>query len=222
MRRYFYIAFGLLTLSSVAEAARSVAIPPMRSQTIAGGALGSTTCVSADVPPGVGNSGVLKANQQYTINLRNLSNIVQTVTVIIERESQAETQYGMTAAPELTGPTLKVSSEASYRVVLQPSSGGVGVSSSETVEVSCTKNTCWIAYPGGSIGSAVGKAPNCNQPEAVVCLAVTSRLNVRLEVAEDRGAVSGTISVSAHRECGWKDHYVSPPTFLQINGGRAF
>lgn len=223
MRLLCLLALGSLCIASRSLASRSMALPPLRSSTIAGGTVSGSNCVSADVPPGTGNSGVVKAYQQYRISLRNLSNIQQTVSIAIERDTSISANYGM-SIPDVTGPNMKMSSDASFSVTLQPAAATSGSSTSQVISMFCSKNNCWLGHPAGSVGTVEAMLSGTCGPfsNQVSCLSIDTLLNLRLVVAEDRGAVSGTVSVSAHRECGWKDHYTSPPTFIQINGGRAF
>lgn len=223
---------SLVVLGSDAWAARTVSMFPMRMSTIAGGSLGGVACVAADLMVSPGNSGVVAVSHFYTVNLRNLSEIPQTVRIVLEKGSAVSSRYSKILAsgvqspvPDDTGKSITVGSDQTYSITLAAASAAAGSTATLPFFVGCTKNSCWIASPGGTMA---GTADPIAMPggscatSAATCLAADSDLHLRFTVDQDRGAVVGSIATSAHRTCGWKDHFNEPPPFVQINGGRPF
>lgn len=240
MKRRLLAFLSLVVLGSDAWAARTISLFPIHMDTVAGGAMGTVTagmysavsataCVTADIiyPPAAGAGGVVTAYHSYKINLRNISDLEQTVRITIEKGSQVSSAVSQPGSGIPNGPkrSVTVGADSTYAVKLAKSSALTGDSLTVDLFIGCSKSTCWIAHPGGLAAGSVDPlvaTQACPVSAQAICMTANSDVHLRLSVDEDRGAVVGSISTAAHRQCGYKDHYIEPPPFVQINGGRPF
>ncbi len=212
-------------------AARTVKVIPIRMNSVSGGVLDGVPCRQADVSTGevlgtVQKDGPVTINHLYSVTLRNVSDVEQTVRIRLEGGSSLSAFYSGPGEgrTNLHGTPVVMNDHFDTTVTLAPSNQGAGALRTVQIEMGCSRATCWGSIYGAS-STFVGSRENvgaCDPTKQVACISMITLFNVRITVEEDRGAVLGSISGAAHRGCGLKDHYVETPPFIQINGGRPF
>lgn len=204
---------------SPAYAARTIFIPPLHQDTVHGGIVSGQVCYTADMlaPITYGNSGTTDAgvqstNHSFKISFQNLSATPQNISISLmpgTKVTGRNSRGGANGVPDTDNPTRSLSSPLTGNITLGPLSDG-------SYDITFgTNSTASAIYPFDSTSVI------CAGPQQT-CSSQQSTLILKIEIAEDRGAVQANITSTAHRCAGHVDHYLQPPLMYQINGGRPF
>lgn len=202
------------TVSLAAMAARSVALPTMETSTVHGGHSNTISCVTANMHTpsayGGGDDGVQMAFHIYAFNFKNLSDTPQDVTINIlpGTKMQSQNSGGMTGGvPYVDVPGKEVTSPYAMNF-------HIGAYADVLQEIGFFSNGA-----DTSIVPVFSGVPN-GAPQ--ICVSVKSWLSVSISVAQDRGAIIGSVTSKSHRGMGKADSWHSAPISFLINGGRPF
>lgn len=200
----------------LAEASRKLALTTLDASSIHGGTINTTACTSADMLKAdnyISADGVYLAYHQYRFSFRNLSSEPQTVIVRVLPQTKITTsnsdgEFGITRQ---IGPSRTIASPSDLRVDLGAyDEGGTSV----TFVGNAVQAVIQPMDPGIVCESPV--------PPPQVCLTINSQLVAEIEVLQDRGAVSGSVTMSSHRCHGHLDVMRTTPVNKDLNGGRPF
>ncbi|MBF0314581.1 MAG: hypothetical protein HQK52_14270 [Oligoflexia bacterium] len=221
LTNFHIVVMAIINLLAIncfeAYAGRILHTPSTELTTMHGGSNGTLSCNGADMLPGPHYgpaNGVRLVSHHYSVVLRNLSNIAQTVSLSV---SQGTSVYSSNSGgfanpiPVVNGPTYGVSSDTPLYV-----NQVIGPTSQLILEVTsqCSSSAC-ILFP-------LEAKLACNTQTEQICLGQTTNMGFIIDIKEDRGALSGYILASTQRCFGYVDHYLSQPPVHPINGGRAF
>lgn len=197
-------------------------------------------CITADVPTKrrqVGDdindyiSGVTHSYQSFRFMLQNASDQIQTVEVLYNIEVRGKYSYEDVPipqgqiAPVTTGPTKSTITLGPY------DSGQINITAICTAPTSGTPGCSILdsssagekASPPHALPFPPPTATSCPSDQQRICIGVTSRVQyLAIHVVEDKGAVLAYLHAWAHRVCGFKDHFLSSPPQIAVNGGRPF
>ncbi len=207
----------LTLLPDAASAARKLHLTPLETSTIHGGTINETSCGSADMMNADmygTRSGVRLAYHVYKFVFRNLSPIPQTVILRVLPETQLRTSNsgGELQINRYAGPQRNVRENHDIRINLRPYD-----TSSTSVKFVATGDRSQIVPLDSEI-----ICESTPPPPAQTCLVIDSTLVAEVEILEDRGAVSGSVSTVYHRCYGKVDVLRSTPVNKDLNGGRPF
>jgi hypothetical protein len=212
-----FLCLLIFSVTFKAQAARIIEPPSMFFHTVHGGQVGAATCVTADMHNSAayfGTSGVDQGIHSISVSLKNISNIAQTVTIELlpgTYVSSSNSNGAASSIPHNPGPsqTLRSAVTVYGPRALQPYESSVA-----SITYACSSRSCYLPRTTPSAGCTLGT------PQ--VCLGISSQTTLKITVQEDRGAILANITTSAHRACGYKDHFMTPPPSFTVNGGKAF
>ena len=177
------------------------------------GALAMLAASYYDHPAGA-DGGVKIAHHEWVFSFKNLSSIRQTVRIILLPGTAVTS---MNSRGDLYG-TNDGTTNRTARAITEATTLTVNVQPNGYASQG-------VVFEAGSAVGAImpiDAQPTCNTQPGHRCMLQTSIVNVRIEVDEDRGAVTGNLSAGGHRCYGMVDTFVSPPFNYPINGGRPF
>ncbi len=206
-----------------AWAARTLYVAPIEIQSVHGGTVGGVSCATANMVLPLGN-GVIAASHQYNFHFRNGGPIRQTLQIIAEKGTEVRSRINNPSSTAPDGPTqtAALTNNLSTTVTIEPES-----SASVSFFIGCSARGCTLKMEnGGTAGIAnlpeFAPGATCSSGQALICITAYSKVNFKVIVQEDRGAVSGSIASYGHRVCGGMDTFPQTPPFVQLNGGRPF
>lgn len=233
---FIFLCVGLLLNS--AEANRTLVLPMFSQSSMHGGVSPTgTVCVAANMlyPTGSGASlppgQVGTANHIFILRLQNISATPQTVTVGLN-SLHVQTSISQTDAEGITtasGPSVTTAPSLTKNVLNIPANG----LKAWNFVVACSGSNCAMgeanyleyAITGGGSSSYPDidnvRAQYCTDTNRN-CLAQSTSMQITLDIAQDRGALIGSLSTWVHRCNGWTDLTNGGIVSLQLNGGRAF
>ncbi len=201
--------------------------------TIGATCLSAVQCISADVNgSGVLGSGVRAVSNNYYLQLNNVSNVDQTVTVTFEPTAN---DYFVSSTINSGIPDKAVAvpllPRKVYNTFLLKKAGDPADHKGISYMIFCNNgNRCegkldYELVPANdttttppSFNAGRNSAGGLNTP--FVCQQMVSTVRVKISVAEDRGAIQGILAVVPGRSFGVKDKGES--LHILLNGGRAF
>ena len=232
------LGLGVMAFTPSARAERLLELPPVHVETVHGGVHGSPAiaCVTADmglnashyITPGPGAAtGVSIGYHQHNFSFRNVSTVLQTVTVLVGAGSRMKSAIstGMNGIPNQPAGSITVSSEVPIAFTIPP-----GDARAVAMYTFCNiSGSCWSGYEiqdgGGNAlanGSVAGGAGAMGLGTGIACLALDSTFQFKIKINENRGAVTANFTTSYHRGGGLADKAVSNIPSYPINGGRPF
>ena len=251
-RYYFLIVAIMITVISenayAQSSRRSMYIVPITLNTVAGGLLHSGnnifTCMASNTKkfaPNVldptkttqaladmvrftnPNNGVTSISHIFSISVKNISDINQTVNFIIEKASMTAFNSEGTSNTGIQHVGADFTNPSTYEAKVT-----ISGNESKVVDIRFTCNTdnCGVFFTDRTTmalthlgGSNI--SPGCGGTRHA-CMKLTSELEVRLEIEEPRGAIIAHLQGTTKRGCGVSSRNLSSPISININGGRPF
>jgi len=177
------------------------------------GCLTVINCVSADVDGGgVIGTGVRGMTTNYYLQLLNVSNISQTVTVNFQT-----TDMGYSVSSPAYGAGTPY---PAIPVIVRPSA-----TTSVTIPANSNTQVGFTLYCDSGSPNCAGTLSGLpftyfNSKPGYACQSMYSTVKVNLTIAEDRGAIQAFMAAVPGRSHGSKDKMDA--VHVQLNGGRPF
>jgi hypothetical protein len=157
------------------------------------------------------NSGAGAAYHEVFIDIQNRSQVPQSVTIRTLAGSAVTCQVGTAGWPVTvhSSPALRQQLK-----VIPPNSNAIFL-----ITLYCDRSR---SLSGTVLGQQLMVIPSFANPGDSIRVDMNSILNVTIEIAEDRGAVTARVTASAHRVHGTTTEFLYPLFVGDVNGGRPF
>jgi hypothetical protein len=167
---------------------------------------------------------VTSSVQTSTLALQNISQVDQTVTLVVTGGQVSSNNSGGTAmSPINQGPIQTLAAIWTSNSITVPA----GQSSYGMFQAQCTDSNCgvdfgWTSGANLTRSTVIGAPPSSCSGTPQVCILQMTFLNYQIKVSGDQGALTAEIINSAHRCGGTNDNPFSVPASMLVNGGRPF